>query len=383
MEEFTESSKLFNTQFTKEYRQTNGIFFTPRSARNRLFEVISTLKLKPKTILEPSFGSGEFLNDLRVKFPTSTIYGVEKDTELYSSYPSSPTLHNVDFLEYKSNPVDLIVGNPPYFNVKEKNIECMTGHGNIYILFLYKCLTQHLKKNGTLAFVLPTSLYNSGYYDPCRKYIAENTTIVTVENLDAKYHETSQSTMLIVIRNKASKRKPFIFERGEFTYITPFYKELRSLVKGTKTLSELGFVTKTGDVVWNQEKDKLADEGVLLIYTTNIVDQKLVLNNLGSKKKQYIQGFKRPPVKGPSILVSRGYGNTYQFSFAVVDKDTEFYGENHINVIHPTNEEAEKYIPKIEESFKSKKTQDFIKYFVGNGALSKTELDSVLPVFLD
>jgi hypothetical protein len=61
----------------------------------------------------------------------------------------------------------------------------------------------------------------------------------------------------------------------------------------------------------------------------------------------------------------------------------EFYGENHINVIYPLNEQAEKNIEQVEKSFQNKKTEEFIRYFVGNGALSKTELQTILPIFLD
>lgn len=382
MVEFRETSKLFNETLSKEVRQDSGIFFTPKTARERVFEILKKNKIKPESVLEPSFGSGEFLDDLYEKFPSAKIHGVELNSEMYNNYPNKTNLVNCDFLNYESEPVDLIIGNPPYFNIKEKKTECMTGHGNIYVLFLYKCLTQHLKKNGVLAFVLPTSLYNSSYYEPCRKYISGNTTILAVEDLDVKYYETSQRTMILVIKNSKSKKKPFIFERSGNTYITPYYKELNELVKNTRTLQELGYSIKTGEVVWNQNKDLLSDEGDLIIYTTNIVNNEIVLNNLGKNKKQYITGFKKPITKGPAILVSRGYGNSYRFSFAKVG-DIEFYGENHINVIYPTTEDSKKNIDKIEKSFKSENTEEFIKYFVGNGALSKTELETILPIFSD
>lgn len=382
MEEFTESSRKFNEFLSKDVRQTNGIFFTPKSARDRVFEILDNHNVNPASVLEPSFGSGEFLHDLYEKYPKATIHGVELNEDMFQAFPSSRTLVHMSFLDYTSDPVDLIVGNPPYFSVKDKNPECMIGRGNIYILFLYKCLTQHLKKNGVLAFVLPTSLYNSSYYEPCRKYISNNTTILAVENLDVKYYDTTQQTMLLVLQNKVSKKKPYIFERNNNVYITPYYKELTKLVKDSKTLKELGYGIKTGEVVWNQEKDKLSDDGTLLIYTTNIVDNQLVLNNLGKNKKQYITGFKRDPTKSPAVLVSRGYGNSYRFSYTLLEEG-EFYGENHINVIYPITDEAKHNIKQITKSFENKKTSEFIQYFVGNGALSKTELETILPIFVD
>lgn len=378
--EFRESSNYFNQELSKETRQSYGVFFTPKTARERIFEILEKNKVSPTSALEPSFGSGEFLDDLYEKYPDAKIYGVELLESMYEKYQDRPNIVNSDFLEYESEPVDLIVGNPPYFSVKEKKPECMTGKGNIYILFLYKCLTQHLKKDGVLAFVLPTSLYNSSYYEPCRQYIASYTTILALEDLDVKYYDTTQKTMLLVLKKKVTRTKPYIFQQSGNTYITPYYKELKALVKNTKTLKELGYAIKTGEVVWNQNKELLSDEGDLVIYTTNLVDNKLVLNNLGKNKKQYITGFKRPVTKGPAILVSRGYGNSYRFSFVKVG-DIEFYGENHINVIYPVEPTCS--IDKIEKSFQDERTLKFIQYFVGNGALSKTELETILPIFLD
>ena len=127
-------------------------------------------------------------------------------------------------------------------------------------------------------------------------------------------------------------------------------------------------------------KDLLSDEGDLIIYTTNIVNNEIVLNNLGKNKKQYITGFKKPITKGPAILVSRGYGNSYRFSFAKVG-DIEFYGENHINVIYPKTEEYIKNLERVLNSFKDERTMKFLKWFVGNGSLSATELETLLPIF--
>jgi len=379
MEEFRKSSSTFNQSLSKDVRQKHGIFFTPKTARDRVFHLLDQHNVNPKTVLEPSFGSGEFLDDVFEKYPDADIFGVELNKHMYEAYPVKVNMSNCDFLTYSAGPVDLVIGNPPYFSVKEKNPNCMTGKGNIYILFLYKCLTRHLNPNGVLAFVLPTSLYNSSYYEPCRRYIAEKTTILAVEDLNVKYYDTTQKTMILIVKNKPTVRKPYIFKQ---TYITPYYKELKELVKQTKTLQDLGYKIKTGEVVWNQNKEKLADEGDLVIYTTNIVNNELVLGNLKENKKQYIQGFERPIAQGPAILVSRGYGNSYRFNYVLVD-NLKFYGENHVNVIYPVSDEAKKNISQIVKSFEDPRTAKFIQYFVGNGALSKTELESVLPIYLD
>ena len=76
--EFREISKQFNASLSKEERQGQGIFFTPKKVRDLLFAKLAALGVKPRRILEPSFGSGEFLLDARRLYPSAALVGVEK-----------------------------------------------------------------------------------------------------------------------------------------------------------------------------------------------------------------------------------------------------------------------------------------------------------------
>ena len=378
---FRELSNTLNKELSKEIRQNQGIFFTPKKARDLLFD---KLAYTPTNILEPSFGSGEFIEDAILRYPNSKITGVEFNEKIFKSYKNDKVslIHN-DFMKYKSDTkFDCIIGNPPYFVIKEKNTKCMIGRPNIYVAFLYKCLELHLADKGILAFVLPTSLYNCSYYEPMRKYIYDNCSIQFVETLDVKYYETGQDTMLIVIKKEKDSSHQYFYKN----YITPYYQELNELVIGTTTIKDLGLFVKTGDVVWNQEKDKLSNEGTLLIYSTNIIDGTLVLDNILSnklEKKQYIKDYHKTPIKGKAILVNRGYGNAkYKFNYVYVDLK-EFYGENHVNMILPKNIESEKNLELVKKSFDDIRTSEFIQKFVGNGAMSKTEIETILPIFID
>lgn len=377
MSEFREGSVTLTKDLTKSARQDQGIYFTPKSIRRILLQ---NIPIEPEFVLEPSFGSGEFILDIRERWPRTRIFGVEKNPELFRSV-SGPHIFEGDFITW-SNPTkfNLIIGNPPYFVTKLKDPRCMSGRGNAFVIFLYKCLTEHLAPGGYLAFVLPTSFYNSKYYEPCRKYIADNTTITWVQNLEGGFMDTTQDTMALIIKNEkpGSVRPYFVFG----TAISPFWNEIGKLVEGTSTLRDLGWSVRTGDVVWNEHKDKLSDdEGTLLIYTTNIVDGHLVRGNIKSPVKgQYIRGFDGIPTRGPVFLVSRGYGNRYKFSWTFIP-DGEFWAENHLNVIRSDDPSALQMTDRIRDSFGNPRTELFIQYYFGNGAVSKTELETIFPIF--
>jgi adenine-specific DNA-methyltransferase len=402
LEEFRDSSKSFNKSLTKEIRSQQGIYFTPKKVREYLFKVLADLGLsqttKPKVILEPSFGSGEFLLDARERYPDSQLLGVEKNEELFKSLNcEGAKLTNADFLEWEGS-ADLIIGNPPYFvmdttdmNSVEKKAfskkysDCMTGRPNIYIAFLYNCLEKHLEDDGVLAFILPTSIYNCSYYQPMRDYIEKNTTILHLENLNKPgFYETGQEVALLVLQKKKSNNN-FIFKaKNGSAYVSPFYEELQELTKGTVSLVDLGLAAKTGNVVWNQVKDNLSNTpGTLLIYSSNINDSILTLNNLnGEEKKQYVTGLTKPKLSGPVILVERGYGNSFSFNTVLVT-EKEFYAENHVNVIYAKTPglETEEKLKRVIKSFHDPRTEQFVKWFSGNGMLCATDLETLIPIF--
>jgi adenine-specific DNA-methyltransferase len=394
--DFRESSKRFNASLSKETRSEQGIFFTPKKARDVLFAKLAALQINPRRILEPSFGSGEFVLDARQIYPDSHIFGVEKNEELFKSVISDAktTLACADFLTWTGK-ADLIIGNPPYFVMKSddlsakekralkgKHASCMTGRPNIYVLFLHKCLEDHLEPEGFLAFIIPTSLYNCSYYQPMRDYIYTNTTIHHLETLNKPgFYETGQETMLIVLQKK-KMNDDYIFKSKSGTiYISPHYKELHDITQNATTMCDLGIGVKTGNVCWNQVKANMADEGTLLIHSSNLNNSELTLDNINGKtKKQYVKGITKPTLDGPLILVERGYGNTYRFNSVLVDLKG-FYAENHINVVYPKTPAAAANIERVAKSFKDERTHAFVKYFLGNGSISATDLETLVPIF--
>jgi hypothetical protein len=263
-----------------------------------------------------------------------------------------------------------------------ENRACMSGRPNIYVRFMYKCLEENLESGGFLAFIIPTSIYNCSYYQPMRDYIQKNTTIRHLESLDKPgFYETGQDTTLIILEKKKVNDDYIFKAKNGAVYITPFFKELRVLTEGTKNLQELGLAVKTGNVVWNQVKEKLATEGTLLVYSSNINNCELKINNLGGKeRKQYVKGIDKPTIDGPVILVERGYGNAFNFN-SVLMNQKGFYAENHLNVIYAREPGAESQLDAVITSFKDPRSLQFVRWFVGNGAISATELETVVPIF--
>jgi hypothetical protein len=164
--------------------------------------------------------------------------------------------------------------------------------------------------------------------------------------------------------------------------------ELREIFQGSTTLEKMGLSVKTGTVVWNQHKEKLSSESTdtLLIYNSNVTKNNTInlLEFNNDEKKQYIRmGGHNEPI----IVVNRGNGNcSYRLTYALVNEPTRSYlVENHLNMIYSKTHspiQLSVLYEQVIESFKNKKTELFIKTFLGNNGLSKTELETIFPIYL-
>ena len=395
-DEFHEVSKKLTKEIPLVERKTQGIYFTPKSIRARVLEIIDGYH-RPVKILEPSFGSGEFLMDGRVRWPGAEITGVEKNEHIYEYiHTKMPdiSLYNMDFLEFpKENRYDTIIGNPPFFVIKPAPVkepalslykESSSGRCNIFVLFLYKCLRYHLAPGGVLGLVLPTSIYNCSYYDKCRKYISHECTILHTEKQRGKFMGTTQDTCILVIQ-KIKKDQRYIVPIGGRHLIIPEYETIQKiLLRPHTTIHELGGHVQTGAIVWNQVKPTLVDEEssdtAPLIYDHSITDMGLDLT-IGSKnnqKKRFVNIMRATskPLDCESIVIRRGYGNTFKFRYAMAPPGV--YGENHVNMVtgHPDK------LRQIYTSLGDTDTILFGKIVFGNGSISKSELEHVLPIFV-
>lgn len=391
------SHSLTKTLSSKEKKE-NGIFFTPPITVHNSLKILQPYMKHIKTVLEPSCGSGEFLNGLLKHKQPLDVTGIELNTTIYNSIKTQYTNMNIvneDFLSYTTEQkYDLIIGNPPYFVMKKNSVEpkytpYFDGRPNIFILFIMKSM-ELLAEEGILCFVLPKSFLNCLYYDKTRKHINENYTIIDIVNCDGSYIETKQETILMVVQHKKSDNNhTFILKKETYTLFgTPTVIEtLRELYKGSTTLHQEGFTVNVGNVVWNQCKDLLTNDAskTLLIYSSDIKNNTLDIQTYHNpEKKNYIV---KQGSTVPLLVVNRGYGvGNYKFEYALIDGTQEYLIENHLICIRFNGEiersELIKLYHKIITSLENDKTNQFITLYFGNNAINTTELRYVLPLYI-
>ena len=276
---------------------------------------------------------------------------------------------------------------------KEYN-EFYDGRPNIFVLFIIKSL-KLLNKNGILSFVLPKSFLNCLYYDKTRKYIINNYTILDILDCSKdKYIETQQNTILLFLINKKpdKENENFTINVSDYSFLgtKSDILKLKELYKNSTSLFSLDFNVNVGNIVWNQCKKELTDDTskTLLIYSSDIKNGVLNVQTYSNKeKKNYIH---RDGLDDPILIINRGYGvGKYIFNYCLINENKEdkvnYLIENHLVCIKYTKvierEDLIKKYNKIINSFRDKRTEDFIKIYFGNNAINTTELAKILPIY--
>lgn len=409
-EQYSQLSINVTNELSKNEKKEYGIFISPNIIIRKLFD--STLKyinengINIQNILEPSCGTCEIVNYCDNLFNGINIDAIEINNKIFESikslnFKNKVTLLHQDFIDFHSViKYDLIVGNPPYF-VLDKNYKIpeemepyVYGRPNIFGLFIVHSISM-LAENGILSFIIPKSFLNSSYYSKIRNFIKETCKIIEIIDFekDNKFIDTQQSTFGIIIKKESNN----LFTSIECKYSIKFNDNfmftndsifLKNLLEGTTTLAKLGLNVRTGNIVWNQHKDKLTDDEneTVLVYNTNLtkehtIDLKTFKNE---EKKQYI---KKDGRIDPILVVNRGNGNSaYKLNYALISNIGPYLVENHLNEIYSPKkikkEELINLFNKIIQSFENPKTQLFIDLFLGNNGLSKTELETIFPIYL-
>jgi|LauGreDrversion4_2_1035121.scaffolds.fasta_scaffold19571_2 hypothetical protein len=405
-QQFSKLSINVTKSLTKTEKKSFGIFITPNSIITKLHQSIidhlGSNVSKIKNILEPSCGTCEFVNFCDSHYNDVVIDAIEYNDKVFDSikdltFKNTVNIIKNDFVRYNSSKLyDLIIGNPPYFVCKKTDVpeeyeEFIHGRPNIFGVFILHSLSM-LRPGGLLALVIPKSFLNSLYYSKIRNFIKETCTIVKIDDYGDlnDFIDTEQSTFgLIVKKNITSllaKECDYSILFDDNYIFTDNSAELKELFQGSTTLEKMGLKVRTGNVVWNEHKEELTDDedDTLLIYNSNISkDNKLEVKEFkNDEKKQYINKDGRID---PVLVVNRGNGNSaYKLSYALIEKGP-FLIENHLNEIYsPKKMDRKKLIEiynKIMNSFKNPKTKKFIEIFLGNNGLSKTELESIFPIY--
>ena len=308
--DFLPSSLVLQKKLGMKKRAKQGIFFTPKTLRDILFSHIENFE--PTTILEPSCGSGEFLVDCRNKYPDASLVGVELEPQLVIAAQSivpDAIVYNENFLTWDMNrKFDFIIGNPPFVQTKSVFSGASIGRSNLYIEFLFKCLTYHLNDDGILAMIIPSTIMNGCFSKPTRDLILSKHILFFDTIRNHTFKDTSAGVSILVMKNISSENPRFNFdgiltnqaEKLRYKHDEISFGDNRLYIKNKKNTNSgrCLLLARSGGVVMGSEYDLkfayfeapsfLFDSALIAVFGKDI---DILYKSLGDPRtKTYIHG---------------------------------------------------------------------------------------------
>lgn len=413
-----ELTKAWTREYMKEtkleYRKKYGQFFTDNlnvlQALEPEVSFFADREQNKINVLEPSFGTGniieyymDHLQNRNLHNSNLHVTGVEIDKKLFEQTrvlldSSKLTLIHKDFFEYikhERNKFDIIVGNPPYFEIKTNTVikerySCIIqGRLNVYSMFLHDSI-KLLKPNGHLYFVLPQTIVSGLYFEKLRRYILKYCDILDIIKFGKNnlFHKALQNVLVLKLRRLVEQEIPvksnFVWEKANRIFFVTDANKFRDYSK--TTIHSLNCRVKTGSIVWNQHKTKLESTQINrdhfpLIRSKNLIkkDNDIVLDTTHCQYIGNTTNYNKHLIKGPFLLVNRIIGKSGVHIKVFFEKYVEklYFVENHLNVIYSMNSDRE-ILQRIKTSLESEKTLCFVKDLLGSTQLSKEELENVI-----
>ncbi len=212
----------------------SGSYYTPFETVRFTYKYISNQNKLIRTMLEPSAGDGRFIDEFVNLSTIDSIVGIElykeKTFELgKKNYPPRVTVIVSDYLLYAqtcNEKFHLIIGNPPYINIKNMDKEFLDIGRTICKEFeLSESLLQNawvafvlasiklIDVNGAIFFVLPTEFLQVQYAEKLRGFLEEKfNTIHILSFSDRMFPEIEQEACLVYLTNE-EEALPYILYR--------------------------------------------------------------------------------------------------------------------------------------------------------------------------
>lgn len=222
-----------------------GIYFTPKYVADYIIEqclkyyvdMHSSSDGLPNQIrlIDPACGDGAFFVSLKTvlddfPLPLKRIEVTGFDLSQRNIDLADIKLSGMDFVDsnltqkdfLKSKPkipkYDLVVGNPPYVDIKTmdaetarflaENFSTTHNRANLFSIFIEQALIWYLKPGGVMGFIVPNSLLYNSSYKKIRSLIMKCSHILEIVRLPDDVFLDARVETVIVILQKKNGEKP-------------------------------------------------------------------------------------------------------------------------------------------------------------------------------
>jgi N12 class adenine-specific DNA methylase len=197
-------------------------FYTPQEVIRAISDTLKENGVTPQRFLEPSAGNGAFADAFRQTFPQNETVCFEKDLltgKILSHLHPDDKVHVKGFEEIENrsdNQFDVISSNIPFGDVSVFDASFLKSGDSvkrqstraIHNFFFVKG-AETLHEGGLLAFITSQGVMNSPQNEPVRRWLMENTNLVSAvrlpNNLFTDHAGTEVGSDLIILQKNSGK----------------------------------------------------------------------------------------------------------------------------------------------------------------------------------
>ncbi|MDE3840435.1 hypothetical protein C0966_13945 [Bacillus methanolicus] len=342
-----------------------GQVFTPKDVAKLMVSL--AISSKPETILEPCFGEGVFLEEIRnnADHMNNHVIGIEIDPELFNKvkgrFPDIE-LYNMDFFDFHGE-VECVIMNPPYirqellkrdmpkFLNKDEILNrlpltncSISSRSNLYIYFFIKAWSI-LKDKGEIIAIVPNTWMAAEYGGSFKNFILSNFWVKSIIQFNKDVFPDADVDSCIIHLKKEN-----YFENSDTHLInikqSLSKEEIHSFDKLIKSNNEKLFVRKETNKVLNSESNWLSlfSESDLFDLKENLIPLKKLADLRRGLTTNYNQFF---------INDTLAYVNQYPDFFKEIlcsPKDIKGYSTQNVvkkSYVFSTNKKENELPPEI------------------------------------
>lgn len=202
----------------------SGSYYTPYKTIRFMKEYLARENKIYGKMLEPSVGDGRFVDEFQKEESIEKIVAVELIQEKVKQLKNKRYLERVEivaddflkFAEKTSEKYQLIIGNPPYINIKNMESDskdkakeiCEKYHlpnslmQNMWVAFVLAAVSC-IDKNGTIFFVLPMEFLQVQYAEKIRLFLEKHfDTIHILSFKERMFPKIEQESCLVYLTNE-------------------------------------------------------------------------------------------------------------------------------------------------------------------------------------
>ncbi|MDR2384874.1 MAG: DNA methylase, partial [Tannerella sp.] len=219
---YTGSEKEYKEYINSVKNSVLTAFYTPAEITKSIASSLSEAGIQAQNILDPSAGSGQFIQDFKVVFPKSNVVAYEKDLItgkiLQCLYPDEK-IHAAGFETVPANRngyFDVVTSNIPFGDISvpdadfllDKNSVRQFAARHVHNYFFLKGMDT-LREGGILAFITSQGVADAPTNKPIREWLMHNANLVSAvrlpNNLFLENAGTEVGSDLIILQKNTRK----------------------------------------------------------------------------------------------------------------------------------------------------------------------------------